>query len=477
MSFHPTSSTSRPDATTHRYLFALVDGGGTVPAELAAVSRLVERGHDVTVLAEDSMADDVMATGAHFRPWTSAPNRQSRRADDDPYRDWECSNPIQLFNRLLDKQFIGPGAAYAADVMAITDRWRPDLVVCSMFAVGAMVAAESAGVPFDITLPNIYLFPAPGMPPVGLGLRPAKTSVTRVRDRIITLLGDRAWAKGLDRLNQLRRDHGLEPVDRFWDQAAHARRHLVMTSEAFDFPAQLPSNARYVGAVLDDPIWGSVVDPWQPPVDDDRPLVLVAMSSTFQDQHRALQRVINALGQLEVRGLVTTGPAIDPGEFSAPPNVEVVAALPHSEVLPHAAAVVTHGGHGTVVKSLAAGVPVVIVPHGRDQADNAARVVSRCAGVKVKRTASESTIADAIRTVLADDNYCSHAERLGRQIRLDAASGLLTRELEDLPVARAAEPKKPVRSPHPSGLVGDAEKMTPEIGTDTSAPTTACSTE
>lgn len=435
---------------TRRYLFALVDGGGTVPPELAAVRRMVERGHHVTVLAEDSMTDDVNATGANFQPWTSAPNRPSRHADDDPYRDWECSNPIQLFDRLLDKQFIGPGAAYAADVTAMIENQRPDLVVCSMFAVGAMVAAEGAGVSFDITLPNIYLLPAPGMPPIGLGLRPARTSIGRVRDRVITSLGDRSWAKGLDRLNQLRRDHELEPVDRFWDQAAHARRHLVMTSEAFDFPAKLPSNARYVGAVLDDPIWGSAGETWQPPVDDNRPIVLVAMSSTFQDQRDALQRVIDALGHLEVRGLVTTGPAIDPSEFSPLPNVEVLAALPHSAVLPHAAVVVTHGGHGTVIKSLAAGVPVVILPHGRDQADNAARVVSRGAGMKIKRTASERTITEAIRTVLGDETYRAHAERLGRQIRLDADSGVLTRELEDLPVARAAESKEPARSPHPS---------------------------
>jgi MGT family glycosyltransferase len=434
MFIDPTPSEPRADATRRRYLFALVDGGGTVPPELAAVRRMVERGHHVTVLAEDSMTDDVIATGARFRPWTSAPNRPSRRADDDPYRDWECTNPIQLFDRLLDKQFIGPAAAYAADVTTVMKEHRPDLVVCSMFALGAMVAAEGAGVPFDITLPNVYILPAPGMPPIGLGLRPAKTSMGRMRDRIITALGDRAWGKGLDPLNRLRGEYGLEPLHHWWDQAGCARRHLVMTSASFDFPAQLPLNARYVGAVLDDPVWGASAEPWQPPVDDPRPIVLVAMSSTFQDQRDALQRVIDALGQLDVRGLVTTGPAIDPEEFSSPSNVDVLRALPHSEVLPHAAVVVTHGGHGTVIKSLAAGVPVVVLPHGRDQADNAARVVSRNAGVKVKRSASTRAITRTIRSVLADESYRVHAHELGRQIRLDAASGALTRELEDLPL-------------------------------------------
>jgi hypothetical protein len=57
------------------YLFALVDGGGTVPPELGAAGRLVERGHRVEVLAEDSMIDEVRATGAIFRPWVQAINR------------------------------------------------------------------------------------------------------------------------------------------------------------------------------------------------------------------------------------------------------------------------------------------------------------------------------------------------------------------------------------------------------------------
>ena len=56
-----------------RYLFAVVDGGGNVPPELGAARRLLERGHSVTVLAEDSVIADVRATGAAVRRWVHAP--------------------------------------------------------------------------------------------------------------------------------------------------------------------------------------------------------------------------------------------------------------------------------------------------------------------------------------------------------------------------------------------------------------------
>ena len=174
----------------------------------------------------------------------------------------------------------------------------------------------------------------------------------------------------------------------------------MLTSAAFDFPAELPDNARYVGPILDDPAWAADAA-WTAPAGEG-PLVLVAMSSTFQNHVECLQRITDALGSLPVRGLVTTGPAVEPDAIRAPANVAVVASAPHSEVLPQADLVVTHGGHGTVIKALAAGVPLVILHHGRDQADNAARVTTRGAGIAVPRRAPSARIAKAIITVLDD---------------------------------------------------------------------------
>ena len=416
--------------TNHSYLFALVDGGGTVPPELGVVRRLVERGHRVTVLAEDSMADDVRATGATLRPWTSAPNRPDRKPENDPYRDWECKTPMQLFKRLLDTQFVGPAPAYAADTLEAIADDRPDLVVCSFFAVGAMVGAEAAGLPFDVMFPNPYMLPAPGMPPMGLGLKPASGALGSLRDRALNGLTGRGWAKGLPGLNEVRAAHGLAPLGAFFDQILSARRLLVLTSPDFDFPAELPANVRYVGPVLDDPAWADT--PWAAPAGDD-PLVLVALSSTFQDHADCLQRIVDALGSLPVRGLVTTGPAVDADTIDAPPNVLVVPAAPHSEVLKSAAAVVTHGGHGTVIRALAADVPLLVLHHGRDQADNAVRVTARGAGLQVKRSASPAAIAKAVRSLLDDPSYREGAARLGRSVRRDAASDVLMTELEDLP--------------------------------------------
>jgi UDP:flavonoid glycosyltransferase YjiC (YdhE family) len=129
---------------------------------------------------------------------------------------------------------------------------------------------------------------------------------------------------------------------------------------------------------------------------------------------------------------VTTGPSIPVDALDAPPNVTVVERAPHSEVLRHASAVVTHAGHGTVIKALAAGVPVVALPLGRDQLDNAARVAHHGAGLRLKPKARPEAIAGAVRRVLEEPSFASNAERLAAAIAAETAEDRAVAELEAL---------------------------------------------
>src|SRR5207245_7707178 len=110
-----------------------------------------------------------------------------------------------------------------------------------------------------------------------------------------------------------------------------------------------------------DPAW---TEPWRSPfkASDRRPLVLVGFSTTFQNQIDVLRRVIGALGELDVRAVVTAGPAIDIASLPSAANVHVCTSAPHSQLLKEAAAVVTHAGHGTVIRALPAGRPGVCMP-------------------------------------------------------------------------------------------------------------------
>jgi MGT family glycosyltransferase len=407
------------------YLVTIWDAGGSVPPELAVVRTLVAHGHRVVVLAGPPLQGAVEAAGGVFRTWERVPHRHDAAAPD-PFDDNDLSGPAQIVQMLHDRIVSGPAADYADEVGAALDEHRSDALVSSMFMLGGMVAAEARGVPFAVMVSSCYVVPCPGMPPFGTGWFPARGPIGRLREAVVKSVGARLWDRGLPGLNTASAQLGLAPLAHPFDQHTAAARVLVLTSQAFDFPARLPSNVRYVGPRLDDPDW---VEPVELPPGD-QPLVLVGMSSTFMRQTELLRRVAAALDTLPVRGLVTTGPEIDPDSVPATPRIRVVRSAPHTTVLPHAAAVVSHGGHGTVIKALAAGVPQLVLPLGRDQPDNAARVAAAGVGLRLKNSASPEAIAAAVARLLNEPDHRTRATELGALLRADATDETLITELE-----------------------------------------------
>ncbi len=412
-----------------RYLFALWEGAGAVPPVLSVAGALRRRGHDVRVLADPVLRPEVEAAGAEHVDWTRTPHRVDRSEASELFRDWETRTPLGALARVRDRLMFGRAADVAADVRAELERRPADVVAAETALPGAIVAAEGAGVASAMLFTTVYPLPVPGRPPFGPGLAPLGGPAGRLRDGALGALSRAGWNRGLEPLNAARREHGLPPLRDALDQYAQADRSLVLTSAAFDTgDARLPDGVVHTGPRLDDPSW---VDGWTPPAGDG-PLVLVGLSTSRQGQVPLLRRIASALGAMPVRAVLTTGLGVEPEDVPAPANVQVVRSAPHSQVLPHAAAVVTHAGHGTVVKALAAGVPLVCLPMGRDQLEVAARVRAAGAGVVLPPRAREPRIAAAVRDVLDGAAYREAAGRLRSAIHADLAEDRAAAELEAL---------------------------------------------
>ncbi len=407
------------------------DGAGCMPPLMSVARGLVARGHTVRILADPVLRADVEATGAEHLSWTRAPHRTSPDVESLFVHDWEAGP--DGFAAMRDGIAVGPAAAFAADVREQLEARRPDVMLTEMLLFGPPVAAEAAGVPYVVLNPTINVVPAPGVPPFGPGFLPAVTDEDRERDRLAGELGMQAWDAALPALNAARAEQGLEPLDHVLDQGHSAALTLVMTSAAFDLVGELPPTVKHVGPRLDDPAWAEA---WAAPPGDE-PLVLAGLSSDFQDQGDLLRRIVLALGELPVRGVVTTGKGIDPADLPAVPGVQVVRSAPHADVLREAAAVVTHCGHGTTIKALAAGLPIVCLPMGRDQLDVAARVVHRGAGVRLEATAEPGEIVTAVRQVLDQPGYRDAAQRIAAAIAEETAEDRAVEEIEALASARA----------------------------------------
>jgi MGT family glycosyltransferase len=418
---------------TRRFLITMWEGGGTVPPELGVARRLIARGHHVHVLADPTIGDEARAAGCGFTPWQRAPHRTLL---DDPsedlMKDWETSNPLVMLKRVRDRFIAGPAADFAADTADAIAEVGPDALITDSMIFGSMIAGEAAGLPVAAVVPNIWMFPTKGTPAIGPGFPPAKTALGRGRDTAMLTIVNRLFKGGLPALNAARAAHGLDPLTSFYDQVLDVDRILVLSNSEFDFAAPfVPKNVRYVGPVLDEPGWAEPwTNPW--PESNQDPLVLVGFSTTYQQQGPLVQRVVDALSSLPVRAVVTLGQMLDASEVTAADNVVVVRSAPHRQILEQASLAVSHCGHGTTLKALAAGVPMVCIPMGRDQNDTAARVVHHGAGVRLSPKASTEKIRTAISTVLGDDCYRRNAARLATAINDDCASSGLVEQLEEV---------------------------------------------
>jgi MGT family glycosyltransferase len=150
--------------------------------------------------------------------------------------------------------------------------------------------------------------------------------------------------------------------------------------------------------------------------DDSLPLVYVSFGTVVGATPMAgalYGGALAAVAGLPARVLMTVGRELDiDGLGPLPPNVHVERFVDQVDVFGHAGLVVTHGGSGTTLGALAAGLPLVVVPLFADQPDNARRVEAVGAGV----IAEPPAIREAIDTVMGEPKYTRAALRMAQEI-------------------------------------------------------------
>jgi len=429
------------------YHFLLSSWGtlGNLSPLLTAGRLLRRKGHHVRVMADPAMRGEVEADDFEFVTWRRAPiGEDADPSDFSDMLDW------------MRKAIFAPASAYAADIRDEINRTPTDAVLSLDVLFGVALGAEASDVPFALLSPHVSIRTLPGMPPATSGLGQPKTPEEHAEVDAANAAFGEAFNTHLPILNRARVDLGLTTLADIMDLFDRADRLLLATSQAFDFQADsLPDNFRYVGPLLDVPNWSKSLqakslqaNSWEAPwsAQSDRPRALVACSTGAQGQRDLFQRVINAVGTVEVEALATTGPNLDITELRAPKNMHVLRGAPHDRVMKDVSVVVSQGGHGTVTRSLVNGLPQLILPMARDQAANAARVEAKGAGLRLPPTASEAEIAAAVKRLIAEPQFKAAARRVGDAIKADIDGSCLVDEMEAIAVAGRRARRQPQRT-------------------------------
>ena len=349
-----------------RTLFAFIGGPGHLDPLVPLGEAAAAAGHEVAYAGRPATLETLAARGMTVfatEPPRTAPRRRKPLLPVDverERRDFRDGFADRLAREQTDA------------VRAVSVEWRPDVLVCDETDLGAMIAAESLGLPYaTVVVAAARSFSTPDL-----------------------------VAEPLD---AIRAERGLSPDP----EVELIARHLVLAP--FPLSYRDPVSPLPPGSHAFRPRVPRPAEPTDPP------LVYFSLGTEFNVESGDLfARVLAGLGDLPVHILATVGRDIDPAELGPQPaHVRVEQYVPQAEVLPRASLAVSHGGSGSVLGALAHGVPLVLLPMGADQPYNAAR----CEALGVARSldvidATPAAVRDAAAAVLADPPYRAAAERM-----------------------------------------------------------------
>jgi UDP:flavonoid glycosyltransferase YjiC (YdhE family) len=354
---------------------------------LALGRRLVERGHEVSFETWSRWAEPVEAAGMRF---LSAPEFPTFPTPEQPVKPYEAVVRATAITR--------PAVAAFA----------PDVVAHDILTLAPAMAGELEGIPVATLVPHLYPVGGPGFPPYAFGARLPRTRLGRRLWSGLDPVLQAGLRRGRAELNATRATLGLPPVTRLHGGLSE-RLCLVGTFPQLEYPRQWPPEVHVVGPLVWEPPYRRV----EPPPGNE-PLVLVAPSTAQDPEQRLLRAAVAGLAEEPVRVLATWNRRRPPGPLAAGANTRVVEWVSYSQTMPQCALVVCHAGHGTMARALAAGCPVVAVPHAGDMAENAARVDWAGAGVRLPwRLLSPATLRLAVRRALSEPGLAERARAIG----------------------------------------------------------------
>jgi UDP:flavonoid glycosyltransferase YjiC (YdhE family) len=386
-----------------RVLLTTLPGIGHLHPLVPVARGLRDRGHDVLVSTSSGLGSQVVAAGLALAPvgasWTTSeiPVRFPDVGAIPPGPGRYAYARAAIFARAVPLDVV-------PDMLAVIDHWQPDLVVREAADYSGYLAAELAGVPHAM-------------------VRSDSGSASYANRSVVAAA-----------LDEARATLGLPPdptAERPFDGLQLSFAPPVLD----DPPHELPPTWQHVRPQT---VAAGATPAWLAELVAQRDPIVYATLGTVHRGPDALATIIDAVAPEPVQLVVTTG-GLDPAVFGRlPRNVRVESWVPQAVLLPHCAAVVTHGGYGTVAAALAHGRPLVLLPISADQPGNAARCAAAGVGIAIgPDDRTPRNIRRALRTVLDQPGYATAAARAAAEAQ---AQPDLDHALDRLEALAAREP-------------------------------------
>lgn len=364
-----------------RVLFSSIGAVGHVYPMVPLARALLDAGHEVRWATSAEMTPTIaqaaipaVAAGMSSAEWREPRNRRMRDLAHLPPDERTDQLVAWMFGETLAPVML-------RDLLPVVGSWRPAVVIHDPMEFAAPIAARAAGA---VNVAHAY-----GPLTLEHRMRAIAASVTPLWEAVDT---DPPPYGGI--YDHLYLD--IYPASLERSASSHVLRRQPVRPVPYAPPGDQLLNAS---------------------VDDGRPLLYATFGTELPDQ-RALKTVVEAISPLEVRVLATVGPRGDPEAFGPQPeNVTIARYVPQTAILPHASVVISHGGSGTVLAAMTAGLPQLCLPQFADQPLNAAAVADAGAGLTLEANAlNRHTIRESVTRLLTEAEFRFRALALRDEI-------------------------------------------------------------
>jgi MGT family glycosyltransferase len=305
-------------------------------------------------------------------------------------------------------------ARSVASDLEVMDSVRPDMVVGDLHW-SLSTSARARGIPY-VSITNAcwtdkFAY-AVDLPEEHIS---TKFLGRRLAEKVFPLY-TRAMVKyGAKGYYEVRKQHGLPPVQTMWEAVEGDITLLCDLPEFMPVVRGVPLSYRYCGPLL----WEANIEPpeWLSRLDPNRPTIYFTMGST--GNARFFEEAVRVFGNTQYQVLITTGGLAE--IRNPPPNVFIAKYAPGEALMAASDVVVSHGGNGTIYQALACGVPIIGLPAIFDQEINMRRVTSLGAGLQLSSKDYDGRLLEqAVRMILRDSGYRERCKTLAARIaRMD----------------------------------------------------------
>ena len=402
---------------------------GDLHPYLRIARQLTRTGHDVVLATCGAHRDIVRSAGVAFHPV-----RPDLRPGDASLtrrrRDWRGGSAVII------EEVLAPAVRGAYEDLLPLGR-DADVIVSHPMTFAAPLVATFlekrwlSTVLAPASFFSIHDFPVPPQAPAIGNLLMFGSAAGRVL-RAVARSGSAPW---MGPVRALRADLGLPDAGhplfegQFSPDGTLALFSSVLADPQRDWPARTTVTGFVFGAVdrLPDSV-AAFVDAGGPPI------VFTIGNAAIDGAGNFFELALQAAAQLDRRAVLLVGRRLAlPSSTTMPAHVLVLDYAAHDALFPRAAAVVHHGGIGTLAEALRAGTPMIIVPFAQDQPDNAKRA-GRLGVARVvrPRDANEGALASELEALLAESTYARTAVDVAQRVGGEDGLALACAKILDL---------------------------------------------